>query len=38
MKYKSLQSGQLSQEYLCFLQNLLNFIIIKYLKKEVDDT
>ena len=36
-KYKCLQEGQLSQEYLSFLQNLLNFIITKYLKQEVDD-
>ena len=36
-KYKSLQAGQLPQENLSFLQNLLNFIITKYLKKEVDD-
>ena len=36
-KYKSLQAGQLPQEHLSFLQNLLNFIITKYLKKEVDD-
>ena len=36
-KYKSLQAGQLSQQYLSFLQNLLNFIITKYLKEEVDD-
>ena len=32
-KYKSLQAGQLPQEYLSFLQN---FIITKYLKQEVD--
>ena len=36
-KYKSLQAGQLPQEHLYFLQNLLNFIIAKYLKQEVDD-
>ena len=36
-KYKSLQAGQLPQEHLSFLQNLLNFIITKYLKKEFDD-
>ena len=35
--YKSLQAGQEQQEHLSFLQNLLNFIIIKYLKQEVDD-
>ena len=34
-KYKSLQAGQLPQEHLPFLQNLL--IITKYLKQEVDD-
>ena len=36
-KYKSLQAGQLPQEHLSFQQNLLNFIITKYLKQEVDD-
>ena len=36
-KYNSLQAGQLPQEHLPFLQNLLNFIITKYLKQEVDD-
>ena len=36
-KYKSLKAGQLPQEHLPFLQNLLNFIITKYLKKEFDD-
>ena len=36
-KYKNLQAGQLPQEHLPFLQNLLNFIITKYLKKEFDD-
>ena len=35
-KYKSLQAGQLPQEHLAFLQNLLNFIITKYLEQEVD--
>ena len=35
-KYKNLQAGQLPQEHLPFLQNLLNFIITKYLKQEVD--
>ena len=29
---KSLQAGQLPQEHLSFFQNLLNFIITKYLK------
>ena len=36
-KYKSLQVCQLSQEHLSFLQNLLNFIITKYFKQEVDE-
>ena len=36
-KYKSLNAGQLPREHLSFLQNLLNFIITKYLKQEVDD-
>ena len=36
-KYKSLKVCQLSQEHMSFLQNLLNFIITKYLKQEVDD-
>ena len=36
-KHKSLQAGQLPQEQLSFLQNLLNFIIRKYLKQEVND-
>ena len=36
-KYKSLQEGQLPRKHLSFLQNLLNFIITKYLKQEVDD-
>ena len=36
-KYKSLQEGQLPQEHLSFLKNLLNFIITKYLVQEVDD-
>ena len=36
-KYKILQLGQLPQEHLSFLQNLLNFIITKYLKEEVDN-
>ena len=36
-KYKSLQAGQLPREHLSFLQNLLNFIITKYLKQEVND-
>ena len=37
-KYKSLlQAGQLPQEHLSFWQNLLDFIIPKYLKQEVDD-
>ena len=37
-KYKGLlQAGQLPQEHLSFWQNLLDFIIPKYLKQEVDD-
>ena len=36
-KSKRLQAGQLPREHLSFLQNLLNFIIMKYLKQEVDD-
>ena len=36
-KYKSLQEGQLPRENLSFLQNLLNFIITKYLKQQVKD-
>ena len=36
-KYKSLQAGQLPQEHLPFLQNLLDFTITKYLKQEGDD-
>ena len=36
-KYKSLKAGQLPQEHLPFLQNLLDFIITKYLKQEVND-
>ena len=36
-KYNSLQIGQLPQQHLSFLLNLLNFIISKYLKQEVDD-
>ena len=36
-KYKSLQAGQLPRENLSFLQNLLNFIITKYLKLDIDD-
>ena len=36
-KYKSLQAGQLPQEHLSFLQNLLNCITRKYLKHEVSD-
>ena len=35
-KYKSLQEGQLPRENLS-LQNLLNFIITKYLKQQVND-
>ena len=36
-KYKNLQVGQVPQKHLSFLQNLLNFIITKCLKQEVDD-
>ena len=36
-KCKSKAAGQLPQEHLSFLQNLLNFIITKYLKQEVND-
>ena len=36
-KYKFLQAGQLPQEHLSFLQNLLNFFITKYLKQVDDD-
>ena len=32
---KSLQTGHLPREHLSFLQNLLNFIITKYLKKSM---
>ena len=35
-KYKNLQAGQLPQEHLPFLQNLLKFIIIKYFQQEDD--
>ena len=35
--YKSLQAGQLPQGDLTFLQNLLNFIITKYLKQEINE-
>ena len=34
---KSLKAGQAPREHLSFLQNLLNFFITKYLKKEFDD-
>ena len=36
-KYKFLQAGQLPREHLSFLQNLLNFFIIKYLKQLEDN-
>ena len=36
-KYKSLKAGQLPREHFSFLQNLLNFIITKYLKQDIDD-
>ena len=35
-KYKRLQAGQLPWVHLSFSQSLLNFIITKYLKQEVD--
>ena len=35
-KYKSLQAGELTRK-LSFLQNLLNFIITKYLEQEYND-
>ena len=35
-KYKSLQLGQLPQEHLPFLQNLLD-VITNYLKQEFND-
>ena len=37
-KYKSLQAGQLPWEHLSFLQNLLNFIIAKCVKQELDNS
>ena len=36
-KQKSLQPCQLPCEHLSFLGNLLNFVITKYLKQEVDN-
>ena len=36
-KYKSIQIGQLSRKHLSFFENLLNFIITKFLKEDVDD-
>ena len=36
-KHKSLQPHQLPCEHVLFLGNLLNFVITKYLKQEVDD-
>ena len=35
--YKCPQAGQLPRENLSFLKNLLNFIITKYLKQDIDD-
>ena len=35
-KYKFLQVAQLPQEHLPFLQSLMNFLITKYLKHELD--
>ena len=36
-KYMFLKAGQLPQEHLSFLQNLLNFFTTKYLKVVDDD-
>ena len=36
-KYKNLPVGQLLQQHLSFLKNLLNLIITKYLTPAVDD-
>ena len=36
-KYQSLQAGQLPWEHSYFLQDLLNFIILKKLKQEAHD-
>ena len=36
-KYMFLKAGQLPQEHLSFLQNLLTFFITKYLKQVDDD-
>ena len=36
-KYKSLQVSRLPREHLSFLQNLLNFMITKYFKQEVEE-
>ena len=36
-KCKGLQVGQIPRERLSFFQNLLNFMITKYLKQEFDD-
>ena len=36
-KHKTLQVGELPQDHLSFLKNLLNFIIIKYLNQEVNE-
>ena len=36
-KYKSQQAGHLPRENLSFLQNLLKFIITKYLKQDIND-
>ena len=36
-KYKSLQEGQLVREHFSFLQILLNFILTKYLKQDIND-
>ena len=36
-KYKTQQAGHLLQDNLSVLQNLLKFIITKYLKQDIDD-
>ena len=36
-KYNSPRARQLPRDHLPFQENLLNFIITKYLKQEVDD-
>ena len=36
-KYKNLHTGEKLLEKMSFFQNLLNFIITKYLKQEIND-